>query len=144
MSRLARRLVPIVALVAVYFTLSGGQTIVALLLMGYSFVTQLFPALVMSLHRNNPLSSTAVFAGIVVGIATVMATSLTHTTIATSVPWAAGGTARSQHRHRRARAERADVGGGQCDHEACSVDEFRMIEQGHEIPATTGIQATRV
>ena len=35
-SRLARRLVPIVALVAVYFTLSGGQTIVALLLMGYS------------------------------------------------------------------------------------------------------------
>ena len=85
-SRLARRLVPIVALVAVYFTLSGGQTIVALLLMGYSFVTQLFPALVMSLHRNNPLSSTAVFAGIVVGIATVAATSLTHTTIATLFP----------------------------------------------------------
>jgi SSS family solute:Na+ symporter len=70
----------------VYFTLSGGQTIVALLLMGYSFVTQLFPALVMSLHRNNPLSSTAVFAGIVVGIATVAATSLTHTTIATLFP----------------------------------------------------------
>jgi SSS family solute:Na+ symporter len=85
-SRLARRLVPIVALVAVYFTLSGGQTIVALLLMGYSFVTQLFPALVMSLHRNNPLSSTAVFAGIVVGIATVAATSLTHTTIAILLP----------------------------------------------------------
>ncbi len=85
-SRLARWLVPIVALVAVYFTLSGGQTIVALLLMGYSFVTQLFPALVMSLHPRNPLSSTAVFAGIVVGIATVAATSLTHTTIATLFP----------------------------------------------------------
>jgi SSS family solute:Na+ symporter len=40
----------------------------------------------MSLHRNNPLSSTAVFAGIVVGIATVAATSLTHTTIATLFP----------------------------------------------------------
>ena len=38
----ARASVPVVALVAVCFT-CGGQTIVALLLMGYSFVTQLFP-----------------------------------------------------------------------------------------------------
>ena len=85
-SRLARCLVPVVALVAVFFTLRGGQTIVALLLMGYSFVTQLFPALVMSLRRNNPLSSIGVFAGIVVGVATVAATSVTHTTIATLLP----------------------------------------------------------
>jgi SSS family solute:Na+ symporter len=85
-SRLARRLVPAVALVAVFFTLQGGQTIVALLLMGYSFVTQLFPALVMSLRRHNPLTSTGVFAGIVLGIATVAATSLTHTTIAMLFP----------------------------------------------------------
>ena len=48
----AKLVVPIVALVAIYFTLAGGQTIVALLLMGYSFVTQLFPALVLSLARN--------------------------------------------------------------------------------------------
>ena len=34
------------------FTLKGGETIVALLLMGYSFVTQLFPSLVLSLARN--------------------------------------------------------------------------------------------
>ncbi|MGC1407328.1 MAG: hypothetical protein WA864_00120 [Acetobacteraceae bacterium] len=34
---------PVVALVAVVLTLPGGQTIV-LLLMGYSFVNQLFPA----------------------------------------------------------------------------------------------------
>jgi SSS family solute:Na+ symporter len=85
-ARLARWLVPVVALVAIYFTLNGGQTIVALLLMGYSFVTQLFPALVMSLARRNPLTSTAVFAGIVVGIATVAATSLTHTTMASLFP----------------------------------------------------------
>ena len=52
-SRLAKVLVPLVALVAVFFTLKGGETIVALLLMGYSFVTQLFPAAVLSLaHRN--------------------------------------------------------------------------------------------
>ena len=44
---------PVVALVAVLFTLRGGETIVALLLMGYSFVTQLFPALVLSLARRN-------------------------------------------------------------------------------------------
>ncbi len=42
-SRLAKLLVPVVALVSVFFTLRGGATIVALLLMGYSFVTQLFP-----------------------------------------------------------------------------------------------------
>jgi SSS family solute:Na+ symporter len=38
-SLLAKLLVPVVALVAVFFTLKGGETIVALLLMGYSFVT---------------------------------------------------------------------------------------------------------
>jgi SSS family solute:Na+ symporter len=85
-ARLARCLVPVVALIAVFFTLEGGQTIVALLLMGYSFVTQLFPALIMSLRRHNPLSSAGVIAGIVVGIATVAATSLTHSTMATLFP----------------------------------------------------------
>jgi solute:Na+ symporter, SSS family len=85
-SKLARWLVPVVALVAVIFTLRGGQTIVALLLMGYSFVTQLFPALVMSLRRHNPLTSAGVFAGIIVGIVTVAATSLTHTTMTTLFP----------------------------------------------------------
>jgi solute:Na+ symporter, SSS family len=34
---------PVVALIAVVFTLPGGQTIV-LLMMGYGFVNQLFPA----------------------------------------------------------------------------------------------------
>ncbi|HTR79550.1 MAG TPA: sodium:solute symporter family protein, partial [Gemmatimonadaceae bacterium] len=42
-SLLARVLVPVVALAAVYFTLRGGQTIVVLLLLGYSLVTQLLP-----------------------------------------------------------------------------------------------------
>ena len=82
----ARCLVPVVALVAVYFTLQGGQTIVALLLMGYSFVTQLFPSLVMSLQTRNPLTKAGAFAGICVGIATVVAISLTHTTMAGLFP----------------------------------------------------------
>ena len=84
--QIAKLLVPLVALVAIYFTLQGGQTIVALLLMGYSFVTQLFPSLVLSLARNRWVTREGAAAGIVAGIATVAAISLTHTTIATLFP----------------------------------------------------------
>jgi solute:Na+ symporter, SSS family len=83
----ARSFVPIVALLAVGLALMGGQTIVALLLMGYSFVTQLFPGLVCSLMRNNPATKVGVFAGIVVGVATVAAISLTHSTIGSLLPF---------------------------------------------------------
>ena len=85
-SVLARLLVPVVALVSVWFTLRGGATIVALLLMGYAFVTQLFPVLIASLMPRNPVSKEAAFAGICVGVATVATTSLTHTTVASLLP----------------------------------------------------------
>jgi SSS family solute:Na+ symporter len=75
-SRLAKLLVPVVALVAVFFTLKGGQTIVALLLMGYSFVTQLFPSLVLSLAKRNFATREGAAAGIIAGVATVAAVSL--------------------------------------------------------------------
>ncbi len=84
--RVARLFVPVVALVAIYFTLQGGQTIVALLLMGYSFVTQLFPSLVLSLGRNRWVTPAGAAAGIVAGVATVAAVSLTHTTTGTLFP----------------------------------------------------------
>jgi SSS family solute:Na+ symporter len=83
----ARCCVPIGALVAVGFALAGGQTIVALLLMGYSFVTQLFPGLVCSLMRNNPATKTGVFCGIVVGVATVAAITLSHSTFRSLLPF---------------------------------------------------------
>ncbi|MBV8616512.1 MAG: sodium:solute symporter [Acetobacteraceae bacterium] len=70
-STLAKWLVPVIALVAVYFTLRGGETIVALLLMGYSFVTQLFPSVLMSLRAHNPVTKQGAFAGICVGVVTV-------------------------------------------------------------------------
>src|SRR6201987_2838274 len=76
--RVAKLLVPVVALVAIYFALSGGQTIVALLLMGYSFVTQLFPALALSLTKTRWATPAGAAAGMIAGIATVAATSLTH------------------------------------------------------------------
>ncbi len=85
-SLLAKLLVPAVALVGVYFTLRGGETIVALLLMGYSFVTQLFPALVCSLMARNPVTREGAFAGIFAGVATVALISLTHTTLGTLFP----------------------------------------------------------
>jgi solute:Na+ symporter, SSS family len=69
-------LVPVVALVAVFFTLKGGDTIVALLLMGYSLVTQLFPALVLSLARRNFATREGAMAGIIAGVATVATVSL--------------------------------------------------------------------
>jgi SSS family solute:Na+ symporter len=85
-SLLARLLVPVVAAVSVIFTLDGGATIVALLLMGYSFVTQLFPALIASLLPCNPVTKEGAFAGICVGVATVAAISLSHTTVAMLFP----------------------------------------------------------
>ena len=71
---------------SVFFTLRGGTTIVALLLMGYSFVTQLFPTLVASLLPHNPVTREGAFAGICVGVATVAVTTSTHTTVATLFP----------------------------------------------------------
>ncbi len=84
--RVAKLLVPVVALVAVYFTLSGGQTIVSLLLMGYSLVTQLFPALALCLTKGRWATPAGAAAGIVAGVVAVAAISLTHSTIATLFP----------------------------------------------------------
>ena len=85
-SRLAKLLVPLVAVVAVFFTLKGGETIVALLLMGYSLVTQLFPSLVLSLAHRNIATREGAAAGIIAGVATVAAVSLTGANFHT-LPW---------------------------------------------------------
>ncbi|MCJ2025907.1 sodium:solute symporter [Methylobacterium sp. J-067] len=73
---LSKAFVPVMALVCVGFTLSGGDTIVQLLLMGYNFVTQLFPCFLASLMRRNPLDKRAAAAGIVAGVAVVAATTI--------------------------------------------------------------------
>jgi len=85
-ARVARLMVPVVALVAVVFTLEGGATIVALLLMGYSFVSQLFPALVCSLMHRNVVTKEGAIAGILAGVATVATVTLTQTTLGKLVP----------------------------------------------------------
>jgi len=83
---LAKWLVPVVMLVSVYFTLTGSTTIVALLLMGYSFVTQLFPAMVTSLLSRNITTASGAAAGIVVGVAVTAVLTFTKTTIGSLFP----------------------------------------------------------
>jgi len=84
---LARALVPVIALISVYFTLRGGSAIVTLLLMGYAFVTQLFPAMIGSLMRRNPVTTPGAIAGIVVGVATVAVLTLTKATVGSLFPF---------------------------------------------------------
>lgn len=85
-SRLAKNLVPVVAIVALYFTFKGGNTLVTLLLMGYSLVTQLFPALVSSLFKTNYVTKQGAFLGIAAGVFTVTYITVTQTTIGTLFP----------------------------------------------------------
>ncbi len=85
---LARGLVPLVALVSALLALRGGEAIVALLLMGYNFVTQLFPALVLSLGRRPRASTAGAFAGIVAGEVVVAYLSLTGASVASLLPTA--------------------------------------------------------
>lgn len=85
-ARLARGLVPVVALVAVFFTLHGGEAIVPLLLLGYNFVTQLFPALILALPERPFVTRAGAIAGIVTGVATVAWTSLARVTLAKLFP----------------------------------------------------------
>jgi SSS family solute:Na+ symporter len=85
-AKVAKYLVPVVALVSLYFTFQGGNTIVTLLLMGYSLVTQLFPSLLFSLTKKNFVTKQGAFAGIVFGVATVAYITITNTTIGTLFP----------------------------------------------------------
>ncbi|MFI5257263.1 MAG: sodium:solute symporter [Gemmatimonadales bacterium] len=82
----ARAMVPVLALGSLLLALHGGQAIVALLLMGYNVVTQLFPALVLSLGRAPRIGAGAALAGIVAGEATVAAITLSGASVATLLP----------------------------------------------------------
>ncbi|HET7632890.1 MAG TPA: sodium:solute symporter [Gemmatimonadaceae bacterium] len=85
---LARALVPVIALTAVWLTLRGGEAIVPLLLMGYNLVTQLFPALMVSLTRRPLARAPAAAAGVLAGVATVALLTTTGASVATLLPWA--------------------------------------------------------
>ncbi|HVE22700.1 MAG TPA: sodium:solute symporter family protein [Acidocella sp.] len=85
-ARLAKLFVPVIAAVGCYFAVAGSSTIVALLLMGMAFVTQLAPAVVFSLRKRNPLTKEGVSAGIIAGVAVVAYFNLAHETIGKLLP----------------------------------------------------------
>ena len=85
-SVVARGLVPVLALLSLLLTLRGGQALVALLLMAYNVVTQLFPALVLSLGRVPRVSALAAAAGIVAGELTVATVTIAGVSVASLVP----------------------------------------------------------
>jgi SSS family solute:Na+ symporter len=84
--RLARGLVPVLALIAVFLTLNAGSAIVPLLLLGYSLVTQLLPSLLLSLFEIPRCTTAGAVAGILAGEATVIAVQGTGTTLARLLP----------------------------------------------------------
>jgi solute:Na+ symporter, SSS family len=85
--RVARVLVPLVALVSAYFALNGGGALVSLLLMGYSLVTQLFPGVLFSVCNVRRITASGVFCGIFAGELCVIVATLTHSNLATIMPF---------------------------------------------------------
>jgi SSS family solute:Na+ symporter len=69
--RLAKFFVPVVALVALVFTITSALDLVLLLLLGYAYVTQLLPALLTSLMSSNFVTKWGAAAGILVGVSIV-------------------------------------------------------------------------
>lgn len=86
LGRLARLVVPLFALAAVFGALHGGSGLVPLLLMGYNCVTQLFPALALSLAERPWPTAAGVMAGILVGEAVVLWLGLGGVTLAKLLP----------------------------------------------------------
>jgi len=79
--RLARTLVPAVGIGAALLALHGGSTLVPLLLLGYSFVTQLLPSLLASLPERPRATAPGAMAGILTGVTVVAAVQLSGTTL---------------------------------------------------------------
>jgi len=90
---IAKFLVPVVAVVSLWFSLQSGQGIVLLLLLGYSLVTQLFPALLFSLMPNNFVTKWGAGAGIVTGVLTVTYVTVKETIIGELFPFLPGAVA---------------------------------------------------
>jgi SSS family solute:Na+ symporter len=85
-SIVARAAVPAVALISVLLTLRGGSAIVPLLLMGYSLVTQLMPAVLLSLGERPFTSAAGAFAGILAGELVVAYITISGATLAELIP----------------------------------------------------------
>ncbi|WP_144549296.1 sodium:solute symporter [Bacillus sp. X1(2014)] len=86
LAKLTKRLVPVIALVTLFFTFNGGESILTLYLMSYSFMVQLFPALFFSLWKRNPVTVQGAIAGMIVGSIIVIYSTITEMSLATLFP----------------------------------------------------------
>jgi SSS family solute:Na+ symporter len=75
-ARVARIALPLFALIAVFFVLRGGTTIVAIAIFASSLLTQLLPSLIFSLLPRPFGTRQAAFAGILAGGAVLAFTTL--------------------------------------------------------------------
>lgn len=83
---LARLMVPLVAAIALVFVFRAEQTLVTLLLFAYAIVTQLFPAVLVSLWWPHRAHAVAAFAGIVIGVGVVVWSTVAGVTTASLFP----------------------------------------------------------
>jgi SSS family solute:Na+ symporter len=83
---LAKALVPGVALLATWLALRPGNALVPLLLVGYNLVTQLLPAVVLSVGRTPWATRAGAAAGILAGEGTVAYLTLSGATLARLLP----------------------------------------------------------
>lgn len=82
----ARVLVVPIAILAAVFAIYGSTGIVGLLLLGYNYVVQLFPALALGFMTRRLLTTPGVFAGLFCGVALVTVLTLTHKGIVQLLP----------------------------------------------------------
>jgi SSS family solute:Na+ symporter len=69
-AKLAKVMVVVISVLALYFAIHSSPTLVQLLLLGYAGVTQFFPGVVFGLYWKG-VTKTGVFTGMIVGVATV-------------------------------------------------------------------------
>ncbi len=76
-AKLARVMVVVLGLISLLFAIYRSATLVGLLLTGYAGVTQFFPGVVLGLYWKR-VTTPAVFAGMIAGVATVIFLLLSH------------------------------------------------------------------
>lgn len=65
-------LIIVFSLIALYFTVTGGEAMAILNIMSYSLIVQLTPALFLSLQKNNFITKQGAFVGILSGVVVVL------------------------------------------------------------------------
>ena len=83
----ARYMVPLVALVSLYFIFHSNDTLVAIMLLGVNIVAQFFPALLMSFKQQNPMTPAGAICGISAGVLFLAVTYIEKISLAQLFPW---------------------------------------------------------